>query len=49
MPITHQPKDNHLLSVLSKPEWDRIAPHLVPLDMPLGEVVYESGVRLATV
>jgi CRP-like cAMP-binding protein len=46
MLITHQPKDNHLLSVLSKPEWDRIAPHLVPLDMPLGEVVYESGVRL---
>jgi CRP-like cAMP-binding protein len=46
MLITHQPKDNHLLSVLSKPEWDRIAPHLVPLEMPLGQVVYESGDRL---
>lgn len=43
MLTTHQPKDNHLLSVLPKAEWERIAPHLVVLDMPLGEVVYESG------
>ncbi|MFL9909784.1 Crp/Fnr family transcriptional regulator [Paraburkholderia sp. RL17-337-BIB-A] len=46
MLTTHQPKDNHLLSVLPKAEWERIAPHLVELDMPLGEVVYESGDRL---
>lgn len=46
MLTTHQPKDNHLLSVLPKAEWERIAPHLVVLDMPLGEVVYESGDRL---
>ncbi|MEZ0603362.1 Crp/Fnr family transcriptional regulator [Paraburkholderia sp. IW21] len=46
MSNTHQPKDNHLLSVLPKAEWERIAPHLVALDMPLGEVVYESGDRL---
>jgi CRP-like cAMP-binding protein len=46
MLTTHQPKDNHLLSVLPKTEWERIAPHLVELDMPLGEVVYESGDRL---
>jgi CRP-like cAMP-binding protein len=46
MLTTHQPKDNHLLSVLPKAEWERIAPHLLALDMPLGEVVYESGDRL---
>lgn len=46
MSNTHQPKDNHLLSVLPKAEWERIAPHLVALDMPLGEIVYESGDRL---
>src|SRR5579859_6509001 len=46
MLTTHQPKDNHLLSVLPKAEWERIAPHLIALDMPLGEVVYESGDRL---
>lgn len=46
MSNTHQPNDNHLLSVLPKAEWERIAPHLVALDMPLGEIVYESGDRL---
>jgi CRP-like cAMP-binding protein len=37
---------NHLLTVLPEPEWGRVAPHLVPVDMPLGHVVYESGDRL---
>jgi len=39
----HQPKDNHLLAMLPEAEWERMAPHLVPVDMPLGQVVYESG------
>jgi CRP-like cAMP-binding protein len=39
----HQPKDNHLLAMLPEAEWERLAPHLVPVDMPLGQVVYESG------
>ena len=43
--VSH-PKDNHLLSVLPDAEWARIGPHLVPVDMPLGQVVYESGDRL---
>ena len=43
--VSH-PKDNHLLSVLPEAEWARIGPHLVPVDMPLGQVVYESGDRL---
>ncbi|MGA3250136.1 MAG: Crp/Fnr family transcriptional regulator [Paraburkholderia sp.] len=43
MPNLHQPKDNHLLAMLPETEWERMAPHLVDVDMPLGQVVYESG------
>jgi CRP-like cAMP-binding protein len=43
MPNAHQPKDNHLLAMLPEAEWERMAPHLVAVDMPLGQVVYESG------
>jgi len=39
------PKLNHLLSVLPPAEWESIAPQLVWVDMPLGQVVYESGDR----
>ena len=38
--------ENHLLSVLPEAERTRLAPHLVPVDMPLGQVVYESGDHL---
>jgi CRP-like cAMP-binding protein len=37
---------NHLLAVLPEAEWARFAPHLVPVDMSLGQVIYESGDRL---
>jgi len=37
---------NHLLSALPATEWAHIAPHLMQVDMPLGQVVYESGDRL---
>jgi CRP-like cAMP-binding protein len=37
--------ENHLLSVLPQAERTRLAPHLVPVDMTLGQVVYESGDR----
>jgi CRP-like cAMP-binding protein len=40
---------NHLLSVLPAAEWERLAPNLLKVDMPLGQVVYESGDRLAHV
>jgi len=40
------PRKNHLLSVLQEAEWARVSPHLVRVDMPLGQVVYESGDRL---
>ncbi|MFM0207724.1 Crp/Fnr family transcriptional regulator [Paraburkholderia sediminicola] len=46
MSTSHHPKENHLLSVLPEAEWKRIEGHLIPVDMPLGEVVYESGDRL---
>ena len=42
----HDPRQNHLLSVLPADDWARIAPNLVPVDMTLGQVVYESGSRL---
>ncbi|MEZ0600949.1 Crp/Fnr family transcriptional regulator [Paraburkholderia sp. IW21] len=37
---------NHLLAVLPEAEWARIALHLVPVDMSLGQVIYEPGARL---
>jgi CRP-like cAMP-binding protein len=40
------PKQNRLLSALSTVELKRIRRHLEPVDMPLGEVVYESGRHL---
>ncbi|CAE6838611.1 hypothetical protein R70006_07000 [Paraburkholderia domus] len=46
MSSINQPHDNHLLAVLPEAEWARIGPHVVQVDMPLGQVVYESGDRL---
>ena len=40
------PHQNFLLAALSTSEFERIAPHLELVAMPLGEVLYESGVRL---
>ncbi len=37
---------NHLLAVLPEAEWARLEPQLVPVEMSLGKVVYESGDRL---
>jgi CRP-like cAMP-binding protein len=38
-----QAKQNHLLAALPQEEYERIAPHLELVSMPLGEVLYESG------
>lgn len=43
MDIPHKPQQNHLLAALTKVEFDRIAPDLELIAMPLGEVLYESG------
>ncbi|MFM0415953.1 Crp/Fnr family transcriptional regulator [Paraburkholderia aromaticivorans] len=42
----HHRSENHLLAALPEAEWARVAPHVLKVDMPLGEVVYESGDRL---
>jgi CRP-like cAMP-binding protein len=46
MPDGQDRKANQLLAVLPEAEWARLAPHLVEADMPLGQVVYESGGQL---
>jgi CRP-like cAMP-binding protein len=38
--------ENRLLAVLPATEYERLRPHLEPVPMPLGAVVYESGSRL---
>lgn len=43
---TRTSTDNHLLDTLSKEVQDHIFPHLEPVSMPLGEVLYESGDEL---
>jgi CRP-like cAMP-binding protein len=46
MTNVQDPKKNHLLAVVPEAEWLRLGPHLVRVDMSLGQVVYESGDRL---
>jgi CRP-like cAMP-binding protein len=46
---TSDPRQNRLLAALPDDEWTRWAPHLEPVDMPLGQVLYESGHQLAHV
>jgi CRP-like cAMP-binding protein len=40
---------NYLLSALPEAEWQRWLPELEPTDMPLGQVLYESGSTLSHV
>ena len=42
-PSPHAQKQNHLLAALPAAEYERIAPHLELVSMPLSEVLYESG------
>ncbi len=37
------PLGNHLLAAFPAGEWQRCLPQLERVDMPLGQVVYESG------
>jgi CRP-like cAMP-binding protein len=48
MPIAadHHPKQNHLLAALPRDAFERFAPYLELVPMPLGEVLYESGGQL---
>jgi CRP-like cAMP-binding protein len=49
MPSPHTPKQNHLLAALPSAEWSRWLPHLESIEMPLGQVLYESGATLSHV
>ena len=40
------PRQNQLLAALPAAEWKRWSPNLEPIELPLGEVLYESGSTL---
>jgi CRP-like cAMP-binding protein len=46
MSTAHSPAQNHLLGAMPATEFERLSPHLELVEMPLGEVLYESGGRL---
>lgn len=49
MPAAPDPKTNQLLAALPPAEWLRWQPQLESVDMPLGQVLYESGSTLSHV
>src|SRR5271157_4804903 len=46
MPSPPNPKQNHLLAALPKPEFERLLSYLELVPLPLGEALYESGDKL---
>ncbi len=42
----HSPRQNDLLAALDPSEFARLAPHLEPVSLELGQVLYEAGARL---
>jgi CRP-like cAMP-binding protein len=40
------PRQNHLLAALPAADYERLLPHLEPVTLPLGLVVFESGSKL---
>ncbi len=42
-------RQNHLLAALPEPQWRQWQPHLEPVDLPLGQIVYEAGDTLSHV
>ena len=49
MTSTPEPRNNQLLAALPAAEWQRWLPQLEWVEMPLGEVLYESGTTLSHV
>ncbi|HLL11529.1 MAG TPA: Crp/Fnr family transcriptional regulator, partial [Rubrivivax sp.] len=43
---SNDPRLNQLLAALPDAEWKRWLPHLEPIELPLGKVLYESGSTL---
>ena len=46
MPMPHSPNQNHLLGALPPADFERLAPHLNLVPLPLGEILYEPGQQL---
>jgi CRP-like cAMP-binding protein len=46
MPSPHNPLQSHILAALPKAERERLFPHMELVPMPLGDVLYESGIKL---
>jgi CRP-like cAMP-binding protein len=42
----HNPNQNRLLAALPAPECERLAPHLEPVSLLLGEILYDPGEQL---
>lgn len=49
MVLDSDPRDNRLLAMLPDVERERLLPHLERVELPLGKVLYESGMRLSHV
>jgi CRP-like cAMP-binding protein len=49
MTNTPESRNNHLLAALPAAEWERWLPQLERVEMPLGQVLYESGTTLSHV
>jgi CRP-like cAMP-binding protein len=49
MTATSSPRQNRLLASLPESGWRRLGPYLEPVEMPLGQVLYESGQKLSHV
>jgi CRP-like cAMP-binding protein len=47
--LSPDPTENHLLAALPDPDWQRWLPQLERVEMPLGQVLYESGGTLSHV
>ena len=46
MSSAHDPRQNQLLAALPADEYERLLPHLELVPMPLGDVLYESGIQM---
>jgi CRP-like cAMP-binding protein len=44
--VSNSPSQNHLLAALPTAEFERLAPSLEPVALPLGETLYEPGGQL---
>src|SRR6202166_4635971 len=47
--LSGDPRQNQLLAALPHKEWALWLPHLEPVELPLGTVIYESGGKLTHV